>query len=241
MLGIENEKPEMENYESVVEGGSRVEDSRNEGSKVKGSKSGSKKLTKSFKNKSNSFKITFLAVIIEGIVSEFNLLRSDPNGYAPKIEELIKYIQPNPEPKKNQNFIYSQEKLPKTMLLNGEVAFRDTMNILKVTAPLPSFEFREDLVIEVPENSKEWFNKDVINTLFNKKKEELRDKYQSFSFHYDIGTWIPNVSTVLQVVDDNVGFSGSRRHNLLSETFKYIGIGYAKEKTKYCFYIVFAN
>jgi len=234
LLGIENEKPEMD-YESVVEG------SRDKGSRVEGgSKSGSKKLTKNFKKKSNSFKITFLAVI-EGIVNEFNLLRSDPNGYVPKIEELIKYIQPNPEPKKNQNFIYSQEKLPKTMLLNGEVAFRDMINILKVTAPLPSFEFKQDLVIEVPENSKEWFNKDVINTLFNKKKEELRDKYQSFSFHYDIGTCIPNVSTVLQVVDDNVGFSGSRRHNLLSETFKYIGIGCAKEKTKYCFYIVFAN
>jgi len=127
------------------------------------------------------------------------------------------------------------------MLLRGEVAFREMVDVLKATEPLQPFEFRKDLIIEVPENSKDWFNKEVINSLFNKKKEELSDKYQSFSFHYDIGTSIPDVSTVLQVVDDNVGFNGSRRQNLLSESFKYIGIGYAKEKTKYCFYFVFAS
>lgn len=127
------------------------------------------------------------------------------------------------------------------MLLRGEEAFKEMADILRKTAPLPVFEMRKDLVIEVPENSKDWFNKEVINSLFNKKKEELHDKYQSFSFHYDIGTSIPDVSTVLQVVDDNVGFNGSRRQNILSDTFKYIGIGFAKEKTKYCFYFVFAN
>ena len=154
---------------------------------------------------------------------------------------MIKNIQPNPEPKKNQNFIYSQEKLPKTMLNRGEVAFREAINILSQMDPLHKFELREDLVMEVPELAKDWPNKDVLNNKFNAKKKELQDRYENFAFHYDIGTYVPNVATVLQVVDDNVGFNGSRRQNILSESFKYIGIAHGKEKNKHCFYYMFAN
>ena len=154
---------------------------------------------------------------------------------------MIKNIQPNPEPKKNQNFVYVQEKVPKTMLLKGEVAFREMMEILSKMKPLPKFEVVKELSIDVPESSKEWGNKDNIAMLVNKKKEELKDKYSNFSFHYDMGTNIPEVSTVLQLVDDNVGFAGLRRKNILSENHKYVGVGYNKEKTKYCFYFLFAN
>ncbi len=127
------------------------------------------------------------------------------------------------------------------MLLRGEVAFKEVMEILEQKESVPKLEYRKDLVMDVPEGSKEWFNKEIVNNLFTKKKEELKDKYQNFSFHYDIGTCNPEISTVLQVVDDNVGFNGSRRSNILNENFKYIGIGQAKDKTKYCFYFVFAN
>jgi len=115
------------------------------------------------------------------------------------------------------------------------------MEILSKMKPLPKFEVVKELSIDVPESSKEWGNKDNIAMLVNKKKEELKDKYSNFSFHYDMGTNIPEVSTVLQLVDDNVGFAGLRRKNILSENHKYVGVGYNKEKTKYCFYFLFAN
>jgi len=169
------------------------------------------------------------------------MIREKPKEYSSKVQDLIKNIQPNPEPKKNQNFIYVQEKVPKTMLLKGEEAFKEMIAILNKMSPLHKLSIKKELSIEVPESSKDWGNKDIIASLVNKKKEELKDKYSNFSFHFDMGTSIPEVSAVLQLVDDNVGFAGLRRRNILSETNKYVGVGYAKEKTKYCFYFLFAS
>jgi len=154
---------------------------------------------------------------------------------------MIKYIQPNPEPKKNQNFVYVQDKVPKTMLFRGEEAFKEMIKILNAMKPLHKLEVLKELSIEVPENSKDWSNKESISVLVNKKKEELSDRFNQFSFHYDMGTSIPEVSAVLQLVDDNIGFSGLRRKNILSSDFKYVGVGFNKEKTKYCFYFLFAG
>lgn len=175
------------------------------------------------------------------IIHEFNSIRENPKGYASKVEDLIKNIQPNPEPKKGQNFVYVQDKVPKTMLHKGEEAFREMVGILNTMKPLNKLEIKKDLSIEVSENSKDWSNKDAIAVLVNKKKDELKDKYSNFGFHYDMGTSIPDVSAVLQLVDDNVGFAGLRRKNILNEGYKYIGVGYNKEKTKYCFYFLFAS
>jgi len=127
------------------------------------------------------------------------------------------------------------------MLYRGEVAFREVMGLLCNLGPLQPFELRSELSVEVPESSKDWANKELINQKFNQKKKELGDKYENFIFHYDIGTYVPHIATVLQVVDDNIGFNGSRRQNILSETFKYVGVGYGKDKNKHCFYYVFAN
>ncbi len=153
---------------------------------------------------------------------------------------MIKNIKPNNEPKKGQNFFYSQEKIPKIMLQKGEEAFREMVNILYNMDPLPKFTYSKELAIKVPEGIKEWNNKDKITDLVNKKKEELEGEYQSFNFHYDMGTSLPQVSAALQLVDDNIGFSGLRRNNILSD-HKYVGVGYAKDKTKYCFYFLFAD
>ena len=154
---------------------------------------------------------------------------------------MIQNIQPNPDAKKNQNFVYAQEKLPKTALNRGEVAFREMIDILNTMESLPKLELKKDLSIEVPENSKEWSNKESIALLVNKKKEELKDQYSNFSFHYDMGTSVADVSAVLQLVDDNTGFAGLRRKNIISETHRYVGVGFNKEKTKYCFYFLFAS
>jgi len=127
------------------------------------------------------------------------------------------------------------------MLNKGEEAFREMIDYLNSMKPLAKFELKKELSIEVSDNSKDWNNKDTITALVNKKKDDLRDKYSNFNFHYDIGTNLPDVSAVLQLVDDNVGFAGLRRKNIISENHKYIGVGYNREKTKYCFYFLFAS
>lgn len=127
------------------------------------------------------------------------------------------------------------------MLLRGEEAFRETMANLLTLNPLPPLEIRKELTIELPANYKDWSNKDVIGELVTSKKKELADKYSNFSFHFDMGTNLPDVSAVLQLVDDNAGFNGIRRNNILSTTHKYVGVGYGKEKTNHCFYFLFAS
>jgi hypothetical protein len=127
------------------------------------------------------------------------------------------------------------------MLLRGEPAFREMMALLEKMSPLSKFEVKKELSLTVPEDSKEWSNKDVIAKLVNSKKEELGNQFSNFSFHFDIGTSLADVSAVLQLVDDNVGFNGIRRKNIISESHKYVGVGFNKDKTKYCFYFLFAS
>jgi hypothetical protein len=128
------------------------------------------------------------------------------------------------------------------MLCKGEEAFREMMSVLEKLDPLESLEYRSDLNLAVPEDPKDWSKKNIMNEILNKKKSELGDKYTDYSFHFDIGTSIPDVSAMLQLVDDNAGFNGIRRKNILSKKFKYIGGGFSKEKdkNKYCFYFCFA-
>lgn len=175
----------------------------------------------------------------DDMVKEFNKVRTNPLEYVPKVEELIQYIQPGAGPKNNP--MYIQEKIPKTVLLRGEPAFRDLIETLSSKEPLGVLELRKDLALAVPEESSQWPKRDVFSNLMHQKMEELKDVYKNFSFHYDIGTCDAHISTVLQIVDDNPGFNGLRRGNILNPEYKYVGIGHAKEKTKYCFYFLFAN
>ncbi len=100
---------------------------------------------------------------------------------------------------------------------------------------MDKLEITEELNMEVPE--KEEYKNDYITELFNSKKEQLKDKFNTISCHYDIGSNNSEVSAALQVVDDS-NFKGARRANILNKNYKYVGSGHAKIKAKhYCFFI----
>jgi hypothetical protein len=106
--------------------------------------------------------------------------------------------------------------------------------------PCDVLEFREDLVIPLPENPKEWKDNKKIAELFGNKKKEVADKYRDCNFILDLEISNPEISLILQIIDDNP-FQGKRRENLLNPNNKYIGISCAKVKTKFCCYIVTAK
>lgn len=92
----------------------------------------------------------------------------------------------------------------------------------------------------VPDEAANWAKKEVITVLITNLKNDNTGKYTGYGFHFDLGMSDPVLSLVLQIVDDN-NFKGQRRYNILSGTYKYIGISYKKSgKTKFCSYLTFA-
>jgi hypothetical protein len=71
-------------------------------------------------------------------------------------------------------------------------------------------------------------------------KSDNASKYSECAFNMDLGVSDPETSLLLQVVDDSP-FKGKRRDNILNPNFKYVGISFLKQKTKFCCYITFAK
>jgi hypothetical protein len=111
---------------------------------------------------------------------------------------------------------------------------------LLTTESAPPLEFREDLVILVPEDHKDWKNNSLITQLLAKKKAENGSKYPECSFNMDLGISDPETSLLLQIVDDSP-FKGKRRENILNPKNKYVGISFMKQKNKFCCYLTFAK
>jgi hypothetical protein len=173
------------------------------------------------------------------MIDLINNLRTNPKSLIPAIEEVIQHIKPNPSGK-GGDFVFEKEGHQKSSLLRGEPAFRETIEQLLKAKPLPELKFAEDIIVKVPEASAEWTKREIISQLLSEKKKENENKYIQNGFHFDLGTSDPVISLVLQVVDDN-NFKGQRRNNLLSPSFKFIGISHkASGKTKFCTYLTFA-
>lgn len=100
---------------------------------------------------------------------------------------------------------------------------------------LPHLTYKKLLEIDLPEikssprNSSELiidneFNKDYLSVNYIKHyKKLLAEGISIIGFHYDICPLIPELSVVLQLVDDN-NSNGQRRINLLNKSCEYIGI-----------------
>lgn len=113
--------------------------------------------------------------------------------------------------------------------------------MLKDATALAPIEFREDLVIPVPEASSDWKKQESITSGLTKLKTDTNGKYSSLTFNLDLGVSDPVISAVLQIVDDS-NFKGRRRANILDKDVKYAGISHAaKGKKSFCSYIAFAK
>jgi hypothetical protein len=174
-------------------------------------------------------------------MKEMNKCRTNPVEYANIVESHIKYIQNNTDPNSKNAAFYVKENIPKIALVRGEIAFRETIEILKKLKPLNPLEQREDLQVPIPEDQSSWIIKDLISENVNKLKAKAKEegKYTNFNFHFDIGSSQPESSFVLQLVDDTA-FKGNRSKNLLSSSFKFVGINSTKHRNKHCGYFLFA-
>jgi hypothetical protein len=173
------------------------------------------------------------------MLKEFNFAREDPQRYAEKLKSYTSYIKYN---HRTNQTVFSIPKMIKINLSNGKDAFDKCINILRGYNELPLLELREDLAFPFPSEQVDLCtSKDYLTSKFLEMNMRLKDKYTIVGFHYDINVNDPEISTLLQIVDDN-NSNGQRRKQILDKNVKYVGISMGVLRDNIvCIYVVFAS
>ncbi len=135
--------------------------------------------------------------------------------------------------------IYDERNGPKIALTKGRAAFMDCVYYLNTLKPIHPLNLSKEITISMndEEDKDRLLDKKYMNeALFNLKKM-VKVKYMSF--HYDYGSSNPEISGVIQVVDDN-NSNFFRRNNILNPNFNYVGISISQiRKRKFLVYCTF--
>jgi len=137
------------------------------------------------------------------------------------------------------NYYYENQNLlgPKILLAEGWSKVLEFVEYLRSLKPLKPLEYNHRLCLAVPKSKADWTNREVFMKLISDKKEELN--YRKIFFHFDIGYLDAETSAILQLVDDNTGFNGSRRRNILNPHVVQVGISNLVNGLKNCTYVLF--
>ena len=165
-----------------------------------------------------------------------NSIRSNPAGFIETIEHYKQFVVTL---KDGKTTVFLKEGTPKIKLKRGVEEFDYCIDLLRRMKPLDELKYSRHLEISIPEIKENWVKSQVIKEKMEEKKKEILTKFDSFSFHYDLGSEEPETSAVLQLVDDS-NFEGFRRENILSEDFNYVGISSKSENGKNVCYITFS-
>lgn len=139
------------------------------------------------------------------------------------------------------NYIYENDLLsgPKILLAEGWSKLSEFVEILKKLKPLKPLEYNHKLCLIVPTSKTNWTNREYFMKIIAEKKEELNIKKSCF--HFDIGYNDAETSAILQLVDDNTGFDGNRRKNILNPDCIQVGISNMVQGLKNCTYVFFVR
>ena len=131
-----------------------------------------------------------------------------------------------------------------SLLNKGITVFDDCIKFMLTQKILQPIELNNDLKIEfdLQNNSKKDFTSlHYITNILKKKLEFIKNQYFIIGFHYDVCIDNPEISSILQIVDDT-GNHFSRRKNILNSKAKYVGISFVYiNKHIVCYYLLFAN
>lgn len=134
----------------------------------------------------------------------------------------MKYIRQDNSNAKAIKYIYEREGEQSIMLSKGKEAFLKCVEVLQRKEKIRHISFKKELNIHIPDDKELWADRGYIERQCNDKRQEFPSMDES-AFHFDIGSSNPEVSLILQLVDDS-SFKGSRRENLLNNDYKFIGI-----------------
>lgn len=165
---------------------------------------------------------------------EFNEIRTNPGQYIYKIKNHIKYIKTF-----SGKEIYDERNGPKIALNKGKVAFQDCISYLETLQPINALKLSKQITIEIneSEDKEKLLEKKFMNDAINSIK--IANELKHLNFHYDYGSSNPEISCVIQVVDDNVS-NFYRRNNILNPNYNYVGITITGiKKKKFLVYCTF--
>ena len=172
------------------------------------------------------------------MLKEINLARTDPLSYAKKIENLKEKIVTV------VNNIYLDVGIS-LKLFKGAERFDNCVNYLKALSKkrkLEPLRMNEQLKVPFPiQTPLLCIDKDYIKNIILFKIEELKGKIRFIDFHYDICISNPELSTMMQIIDDtNSNFQ--RRNNIFNPRAKTVGIteGIIRQNMS-CYYLMFAE
>lgn len=173
------------------------------------------------------------------MLNEINEARSNPMGYIDKVLKLKKRIRILDN---NQYYLDIEDSTIQIKLLQGLEAFDNCIEFLQKVQPLHSLKMKEDLKIPFPLQTPEiCTDKDYIRSILIFKTTELHSVIKIIDFHYDICVPNPELSVILQIIDDtNSNFQ--RRKNIFNYKAKNVGITHGIMNSELsCYYLMFAE
>ncbi len=177
--------------------------------------------------------------LIYKLFEYINKIRTNPMSMIDKIEKSKSKIF-----EKDNKILFDCGNNVYSLLNKGISSFDECIKLLLTQKILEPIELNNDLKIEfdLENNSKEDFTSfHFISQILKQKFEDIKNKYNVIGFHYDICSDNPEISSILQLVDDT-GNNFSRKKNILNPKAKYVGISFVYIKTNIiCYYLLFGN
>ena len=164
-----------------------------------------------------------------------NKIRANPSSYADIVLNGINNIIINQDFDETKPKIIYKNKV-KVALSKGEQAFHEAAEILKEMQPLHPLEFKDEICVPVPETEEE-----LNDHSYLKKQINIIQENNNIDLFFKDLVKLPEVSTLLMIVDDNEKNPGKKRNALLNEEFKYIGISNKFIGKKFIAYFTFSK
>ena len=141
-----------------------------------------------------------------------NQVRKNPQDYANKILDNIKYIITE-----NGKKIFKRKV--KVLLNKGEPAFRTAANYLSKIKPMNELVMKPEIIIPLPLSEEERDNDQYLRS----KVEKIRENH-NINVYFKNMIKNPEIAVLLLIVDDSVNSPGKKRKAILNPDFRKIGI-----------------
>jgi len=158
-----------------------------------------------------------------------NKIRENPSSFAQVIENSIKFIQ------SEKGRLIFNHKL-KVALHKGLEVFQEASNALKKLSPMPKLKFKDEILVQCPEEESELKDMNVFKEKILKKLESIK-----IDAYYKDAIKEPEISVLLMIVDDAEKNSGKKRNSILNPEFKNIAISSSNIGNTFCAYFTFSK
>lgn len=179
------------------------------------------------------------------MLREINNAREHPLLFVDKLNDFKKKIQE----KNGQFFLNFKDKFGKTKYFKIKNGFKAVDNCIefleklsKENKTLNKLIMKEELKLPMPVGkTTKCVDKEYIRGILNFKTIDLDKKYSIIDFHYDLCIPDPNISVLMQIIDDT-NDNYQRRKNIFNPNAKFIGISEGEfNSSLQCYYLLFAD